>query len=769
MPNPVYIMQNSFAGGEVSPVIDGRQDLQKYASSLKTMKNFYALPHGAAVNRAGSYYIAKNKYSEKKSRLIPFRFSEDQAYVLEFGDQYIRFFRDGGQITVSGAAYEVITPYLEAEMADIKFTQSADVMYLVHPKHKPMTLSRYGDTNWVLADFSFHDGPFMPVNLTTTTITPSAVTGSITLTASANVFEATHVGSLFKLSHDVEAKVLSTSLNAVGATTSIRGKGTWQLTTHGTWTGSIYLERSKDSGETWQILRTYSSKNEYNPTESGTEDDEIVLLRIRAFSWSSGSVSIDLEFYPYTINGVVEITAVTSGTSSTATVKTELGATRATDVWNEGSWSTKRGWPAAVIFFQNRLFFGNTSAEPLTLWGSKTGDYINFGVSSPVEDDDAVSLPLVSENVNAIRSMKALSEIIGLTAGGHWKIGPSDSGALTPTSAKGVQQGSYGASSLDPIIIGNRILYTRSKGSIVQDIGYDFQSDSYMGTELTVLAEHLFRNKKIIDWAYQQEPNSIVWAVRDDGVLLGFTYLREQEVWSWHRHITAGQFESVCTIPGDGRDEVWAIMKRTVNGVTKRYIELFAARNTAIYTATDDNGEEYTYQKPEDQYFVDCGLTYSGAPATVFTGLDHLEGKTVAILADGNVHPQKVVSGGMVTLNYEASVVHIGLPYTCDLQTLNVEFQGRDGTIQTRFKKITKATLRVEDTRGAFVGPTFDNLYEIKMRENENWGDPIALFSGDKEISFDCGSNKEGRVCVRMSDPLPITLLAIVSEVTMDG
>lgn len=767
MSEPLYIMQNSFTGGEFSPVMDARQDLQKYATGVKTMKNFYVLPHGAAVNRPGTHYIAATKDHSKRSRLIPFQYSEEQAYTIEFGHQYCRFYRNGGQVVSGGAPYEIVTPYSSADLALLKFTQSADVMYLVHPKYKPKVLSRLADTNWMIADFTYKEGPFAPVNLTNTTITPSAVTGNITLTASAGLFDSLQVGSLWKLEHDVEAQTIAETIgNQTGTdannnpiynlqTSSVKGMGQWNLTTHGTWTGKIYLEKSEDGGTTWTKLRTYSGKDDYNVIASGNEDEQLVLVRVKAFEWTSGTVNVDLQFVPFTVAGIVRITAVADSTHASATVIKELGGTAATDTWYEGAWSEYRGWPAANVFYQNRLVFGNTAREPQTVWTSKTGDYTNFGVSSPVVDDDAISTPLVSEKVNAIRSLKAMSEILGLTAGGHWKIGPgSDSSAFTPTSAAAVQQGYYGASDLDPLIIGNRILYTQEKGSIVRDIGYDFQSDSYMGSDLTLLAEHLFRGRKIVEWAYQQEPNGIVWCVCDDGALLGFTYLREQEVWGWHRHETDGSFESVCTIPGETRDEVWCIVSRTVNGQTRRYVEQMAAR----METTD----------PADQYFVDCGLSYDGSPATMFSGLDHLEGKTVAILADGNVHPRQTVTDGSITLGNAARKVHIGLGYTCDLQTLNIDFPTKTGTIQTRYKRITKSTLRVENTRGALIGPSFDKLFELKMRSSEVWGAPIALFTGDKDMQFNTGSDREGHVCIRMADPLPITILAIVAEVTVD-
>lgn len=779
MTEPLYIMQNSFTGGEFSPVMDARQDLERYQTGLKTMRNFYALPHGAAVNRPGTYYIADAIHHDKRSRLIPFQFSEEQSYPIEFGEGRCRFFYDGGQVVYEeghpneGEPVEVVTPYLESQLRDIDYTQSADVLYLAHGKHRPKMLSRLSQTNWTLTDYPYHDGPFMPNNLDETkTITPSAVTGSISLVASSALFYPGHVGALWKLIHSVEDQSISETLSGVGYTSSLKGKGQWQLITNGTWTGKIQLKKSEDNGTTWKVVRTYASANDYNVIES-SDEDEICLLRVEMVEHSDGSVRADLHWYPYDVLGIVEITAVTDTTHATATVKRELGAAAVTDVWAEGSWSDYRGWPSSVVFFKNRITWGNTNTEPQSPWSSKVGDYPNFGVTYPtVQDDDAITMPLVSQKLNAIRSMVALSRIIALTSGGHWTIGPAgDNAAFTPSSNNAIQHGSFGASKLKPLVVGNRILYTQTKGSIVRDIGYDLTSDSFEDSDpLTLLAEHLFKKRKIVAWAYQEEPNSIVWCVRDDGILLGFTYLRKQEVWSWHRHDTEGLFEDLCTIPGKDRDdEVWFFVNRTINGQTRRFIERLASRETILQTETDEDGELYTYMDPADQYFVDCGLSYDGPPKATFSGLDHLEGKTVSILADGNVCPQQVVTDGKVTIEFEASKVHIGLPYVCDLQTLNVEFPTRSGTIQTRSKRIVAATLRLEGTRGAMIGASFRKMFELKMRSIEKWGEPIKIYTGDKDMPLNTASSRFGRVCVRMSDPLPITVLAIVTEVVMDG
>jgi hypothetical protein len=769
--NPMYFMQNSFSGGELSPVMDARQDLAKYASGLKKMKNFYPLAHGAAVNRPGTKFIAETKYSNKKSRLIPFQFSSSQTYNIEFGDLYCRFYKNGEQIKISGSPYEVVTPYLEADIANIKFAQSADVLYLTHPNYAPRLLSRYADANWTLTEFSSHNGPFSTLNLIDTLkITPSATTGNITVATNASVFNSLEVGSLMKIEHDVESNSLTATLSSALPSGSIRGLGTWDLIVHGTWTGTLCVEKSEDNGTTWTKMRTYNSADDYDPIASGTETEKLILLRVNMISYTSGSCRFTLSWQPFTSHGIVKLTAVTSSTSANATVLTELGSTNATNLFYHGAWSEYAGYPCSVVFFQNRLVFGGTKKQPQTLWWSQSGDYTNFGISSPIVDSDSITTPLVAEQVNAIQNLKSLDKIIGFTSGGNWKIGGSgNNDAVTPTSQSAVQQGYYGSSNLTPLSIGNRIIYSEAKGSSVRDIGYDYTSDSYTGNELTILAEHLFRNRSITEWAYAQEPNGIIWCVCDDGSCLGFTYLKEQDVWGWSIHETDGLFESVSSISGNDIDEVSFIVNRTINGSTKRYVEQLAPRDPKVYYATDSDGEQYSYIKSEESYFVDCGISYSGAATSVITGLNHLEGKTVSILANGNVHPQIVVTGGSVSLDFPVTVCHVGLPYVSDIQTLNVDFALQNGTLQTRFKRITECTLRMENSRNAFVGISFKKLFELKVRKNENWDEPVRVFSGDISVNLASASNRQGSVCLRMKDPLPITLLALVSLVTVDG
>jgi hypothetical protein len=832
--NKVYALQASFAGGEVSPDIYGRTDLAKYSVAAKTMKNFYPHFFGGASNRPGTMFVTEVKDSSKKVKLLPFQFSVEQAYIIEAGENYFRYIKDGGQIINGSTIVETTTTYAENDLFNLKTAQSADVLYICNSGYKPKTLTRSSHYNWTFADFGYKSGPFRTQNSTDTTITPSAVTGTgITLTASSSIFESGHVGSLFQISHDVTGQSLNLTYSAATTSDSIKCNGDWSFVTHGTWKGTVELQRSKDNGSTWQTIRTYSSNDDFNPEVSGNTD-ELVLLRIN-YTYTSGTCYINLNAYSFVMDGVVKITAVTSGTVATADVITDLAFTTATKDWAEGAWSTKNGYPFCTKFYQNRLGFAATTKDPLTLWLSQIGDYPNFLIHPTVEDDDAITAPLVSQGVNSIRSMVSLSNMLAFTAGGEWKIGTgSESSALTSNTVRAVQQGYRGSSTLEPLIIGDRVLYCQEMGSVVRDFGYSITDDAYKGDDLTLLARHLFRNFSIVDWCFQQEPDGIIWAVRSDGVLLSFTYIKEQDVWAWAEHVTDGEFESVAAIPGSDYTEVYFVVKREINGSVKRYIEKLMPR----MVSTD----------PRDQFFVDCGLSYdnpititgvtqaspivitaashglsagnyvdisdvvgmtelngmrykvgivttntftllnmdddSNIDGTSYTaykssgyvrkcvttvsGLSHLEGEAVTILADGSVSPSQVVSGGSITLDDYASRIHVGLGYTCDLETLNVDIPMKDGTTQNRKKHINAVTVKFENSYGGYIGiNNSDNLEGIEPTLALIMGKPGSLVTGNKKVQPYAEWSDTATVFIRQSDPLPMTVLTVMPEVEL--
>lgn len=757
----LYPIQPSFAGGELAPSLWGRVDLAKYQVGLKTCENFVIHPHGGVSRRPGMRYIAAAK---AKCRLVSFSYNAEQSYILEFGANYIRFFKDGAPILSGGAPYEVSTPYAASELDALGFTQSADVLFIVHGAHKPMELARYSDTNWKLAAFGFKDGPFKVKTDAQSAIKVglSATSGSVTVTSSTALFQAGHVGSIWSVVHQVEdasVKGVPTSEGALRVT----AYGSWRLETNGFWTGNFYLQRWDDDEDAWITMKTYASPNSKfsakNYTDSG-EVDEPTTLRLVSSDFTTfvptDNVEADRGYVFLCANETMhrayfKITAVASSTSATATMTTKAAKTASTVSWGEGAWSDVQGWPQAVGFYQERIVFGGTPKEPQTIWLSKTGDYYDFGMSSPIVDDDSISATLAARQVNPIRHFVGLESLVILTGGSEWLI--SGDGAITPTSINAKPQGYRGCDLLEPIVIGNMILFVQEQGYRVRDLGYSFETDNYTGTDLTVMASHLLRGYYIKDWCYQQEPDSMVWIVRSDGALLSLTYLREHDVIAWARHPTDGTVESIASISGDQGTDVYLSVLR--NGT--RCIEVM---------------EPVPVTTPQEAFYVDSGATVRNASGTAtITGLARLNGKKVAVLADGSYAGEFTVSSGAVTIPYAAKVIHVGLNYQSKICTLDLSTQRNDGTSLTRRARLVSAAVRVEKTRGLFVGVDEDHAEEAIDRTSEAYGDPTALRSDDIHLSLDSSysSDGAGALLVETRLPLPASVLAIVPEVSFGG
>ena len=666
----------NFTGGELSPRLDGRNDLAKYNSGCKTLENMIVYPHGAAARRSGTSFVAEVKDSTKKTRLIPFEFSTTQTYMLEFGDEYIRFYKDNGQILSGGSAYEIASPYLEAELFEIKYAQSADVMYICHPNHAVRKLSRTGHTAWTLTEVDFTNGPYLDSNISTTTFTTSAHTvgAGRTLTASA-----------------------ITGINS-------------------------------DTG--------------FQTTDVGR------LVQFR--------------------DGYGKITARTSTTVVTIEILKDMGSSSASTDWSLGAFSDTTGHSSCVTFFEQRLVFAATLSQPQTLFFSKSGDYENMDENrgGTIADDDAIIYTIASNQVNAIRFMTATRTLIVGTAGGEFTVsGGTVDTAITPTNILIKKQSNHGSANLDAIAAGNATLFLQRAKRKVRELAYNFDVDGYIAPDMTILAEHITEGG-ITQMAYQQEPNQIVWMVRADGQLIGFTYQREQQVTAWHRQVFGGSFdsgsaicESVAVIPTDNSEyQVWVIIKRTIDSSTVRYIEYL---NNFDFDETDNTSFN----------FLDSQLSYSGSATTTISGLDHLEGETVSVLANGATHPNKTVSSGEITLDRSSTNVKVGLGYTSLLQTMRLDAGSQNGTSQAKTKRIFDITLRLYETVGVEVGPDLNNMERIPFRSSANPMDQaIPVYTGDKEVEFRGNYETDGFIYVRQNQPLPLTVLSLYPNlVTNDG
>ena len=810
----------SFVSGELGSKLDGRTDFDKYRTGCKTLENFLVHPQGAATRRVGTQFVNEVKTSANKTRLIPFEFSTTQTYILEFGNQYIRFYKDKGQILSGGSAYEISSPYLTAELFEIKFAQSADVLYICHPNHAVRKLSRTGHTSWLLEELLFTYGPFLEDNDTTTTLSSSAISGSsVTLTASAITginnntgFQTTDIGRLVSIGY---------------------GLGYAEITA-----------RTSTTVVTADILETLASK--INPSklskEISSSDTTIQVDKIDDYA-ATGTIRIDDELITYTGKDAAtrSFTGCTRGTSSTTAVTHRTLAlvysseNIATTKWKLGAFSDTSGHPACVSFFEQRLVFAGTNTEPQTIYFSKSGDYENF--SSGTLADDAMIYTIASNQVNRIRYLKAQRTLIIGTTGGEFTVtADGTDAAVTPTNLTIKKQSAFGTADVDALPVGNAIIFLQKAKRKFRELAYNFDSDGYIAPDLTILNDAV-TNSGINEFCYQQEPASILWAVRDDGILIGLTYQRSENVVAWHQHKFGGSFgtttngivESVATISGVlDEDELWVIVKRTINGATKRYVECFSdfdfdesnsedfkfldsfltysgatttlngtitnsatsivLTDASLFTASGTikiDNERITYTGKSTNTLTGCTRAFNSTAAAAhttgaaveqvvnsFSGLSHLEGQVVGILADGSTHAGKTVASGAITLDRYVNKAVVGLNYSSVLQTMRIEGGAEEGTSQGKTKRISKVVLRLFETVGVKVGPDLNNLETIPFRSSSDLMDtPVSTFlAGDKEIEFRDDYNTDGFIFIKQDQALPCSVLAIYpTVVTSDG
>lgn len=416
--------------------------------------------------------------------------------------------------------------------------------------------------------------------------------------------------------------------------------------------------------------------------------------------------------------------------------------------------SASGDYPAVSSIHAQRTVWGGSNNKPATFFGSRVGEYANMNVSSPLKADDAYEFTLDTKEVNRVNGFCSLRELILFTTGAVHKASGSQDEAISAKSINVKAQSYWGSHGLPPIVTGESALFVEYGGRVIRDLVYSLEVDGYKGSDLTVLSSHMFKGRRVYEWTHARNPYGIVWIVCDDGALRGLTYLREHDVVGLHRHETDGVWESVACIPGTEQDDVYFIVKRTVNGLTKRYIEVMPERI--------EGGDV------QKAFCVDSGLIYSGAATDHITGLGHLVGKTVAVYANGSVEPRCVVaSDGSITLQRTCTYAVVGLPYTCDFESLDVDFDDPEGTSVGRMKTISSVALKVEDTRGFWAGTSFDHLDEARMLDESFGDDPIPLFTGEKVLLPDGGYDTSVRVCVRQVDPIPLTISAIVPEVAV--
>lgn len=793
-------MQHSFAGGELSPSLYARTDLAKYSVSAAFLRNWFVDYRGGASTRPGTIFVGRCLVQGKAVRLLPFQFSTTQTYALEFGDLYMRIIKDGGYVlepsktitaitnaspgvitsnahgflngdwvqisgvlgmtqinsltgnmpyafivanksantfqvtdldgnainttafgvyTSGGTASRIATivsPYAAADLALLKFTQSADTMTLTHPSYQPRNLTRSTHYTWTFTAITL--GPL--VNVPTS--------GGITAINNPGGTQLDYYYVVTALT-DVPVEE-SRPLAAVTTQNAPLNQSTGV---------AMQISWSFSGGANPTRFNIYKA----NPVPTGSQPPTV-------FGLIGQSLPTHMFFYD---------TNIAPDFTQTPPVLNNPFASN--------------NWPGVTCYFDQRQIYAASTANPETFWASQPGDFKNFDIRFPSQDDDSITGTLASQQVNAIEFMVPMpSGLIALSSGGAWQIsGGAQGSSFTPASATATPQAFNGCNyRVPPVTINYDILYVQSKGSIVRDLAYNFYVNIYTGTDLTVLSNHLFFGYQINEWAWAEEPFKLLWCVRNDGILLTMTYLKEQEVYGWAHHDTNGTFQSVVSIPEstqptatNNEDAVYFVTQRTIVGVNGgspvQYVELLAGRNF-----NDANGlPDVTLP-----WCVDCGLQLSGTPSTTISGLNHLNGATVSILGDGNVFPQAVVANGTIVLSQPCSLVTIGVPYQCQLKTLKLDTG--EPTSQDKYKKLTRVTARVENTRGLKWGTSFDKVVPFKMRgPGTPPGTAIPLDTGDEGLNIDALWDRSGQVCYQVDDPLPASLLGQICWVTQSA
>lgn len=755
--------------------------------------------------------------------------------------------------------YTVTTPYAYTDLPELQFVQSADVITLVHPSYAPRDLSRTAHAVWTLSLSSFSPDIARPTALSGSTAAGAGgLRNRYKVTATA---DETYEESLVALA----ATKAITGLTGGGGTAAV----TITIVAHGYQTGDeVYIASvggmTQINNQYWFITRSSADVfvltgvdgTAFNVWTAGgtTQRNSMMFDALAAptaavpytITWTDVAGANDYTIYKE-LNGIFGFIG-TSGSSQFA----DTGITPDTsDTPPIERNPFLTNFPSTVTYYQQRKGYANTNADTEKIYFSRTGKFNNFTTTSPISSDDAVTFSMAGRQVNEVKHLLDLGSLVVFTSSGEYAITGGDGGVLSPTTINPKQYSYNGANSLPPIVIASTALYTQARGSVVRDLGFDYQIDGYKGNDLTIFSTHLFDNKTLVDWCYQQTPNSVVWAARDDGVLLGLTYVREHQVWAWHRHeFENGLVENVASIPEGNEDFLYVVVNRTVDDREVRYIERMSSRfvedikDVTILDSfltydgrnTDDthtmtlSGSGWTYNDTliltSSTSFFDVSGTDSdignqvhltlgsevirctildvlgnsptevsvrpnrtvpvamrNAAVTewalavdVISNIHHLEGQDVAIFADGFVvanpnnshYVVKTVTSGAVTLDNCYGVIHVGLPITSDLKTLNID-TAQGETIADKSKIVNKVSLFVEDTRGIWVGANepvnaeiLEDLEEVKVRAAEGYDDPVALQTGVVDVNIKSEWNSTGSIFIRNVDPVPVSILAVV-------
>jgi hypothetical protein len=735
------VLQRAFSGGELAPSLAARADQVKYLTGLALCRNAIVRRNGGVENRPGTQFIAETKDSTKVSKLVSFIFdAADQNYILEFGEYYVRFFWHGAPVVVSSAtAWSGATAYVKGDLVD-----SSGTIYVCILDH----------TNQVPPDATYWH-PLVNGIFELPTPYPEADVLRVQAVQSIDVLTLTHPNhaplELQRLGHTTwrtvgivtQPNATAPSLNLLGVA-GVTGTRTYRYIV--TTAKEETFEESLGSG----IIQIDNAG-------APTVDAPHVL------TWDA--VPNAVEYYVHVDpfgNGVFGFIGTTTGNGFNDpgfTPDFSVTPPLARDLF-----AVSTEYPSVAAYYQQRLIFAHSLKERELVWASRVGSFHNFSISTPLQDDDAVTFVIAGNQLNPVAWLVEIERLIVLTDAGEWVIEGDEGGTLRPTAINAFQRGYVGSDpSVKPVTIGNSVLYVQARGTVLRDLRFDINQGGIAGRDLTLFSNHLFDGFTLTDIAYAQLPHSMVWATRSDGKLLGLTYLREHDIAGWHQHDTGagGVFERVAVLPAVTEDEVYVIVRRTIDGASVRYIEKLARRQIDAV---------------EDGVFMDSALSYDGVPVQLISGLDHLEGEVVSVLADGKVmfngDPDAYdvesfrVTNGQIDLPWAAQKVHAGVPIRfAEIETLDLDVEGTN--VRDKQKRVQSVAVLIEDSTPRFLaGPDADHLIAASV---DRWESQAVTITGQININLTSEYSLGGRVRLRNPDPLPWSVLGVLPHLEFGG
>lgn len=714
-------IQTNFTAGELTPRVLGRTDIAKYNNGLKRYENCQTLVQGGARRRPGLRFSAETKTSAKKSRLIGFVYNRDQAYMLEVGDLYMRVFKDGAQVA---GPYEFATPYTEAMLQEIDYVQGADTMFLVHPSIPTQRLQRFGDANWRILPTPFAVEPFDELGINPAT----ALTLSLATVGTGRNFGATAAFLASDVGRDIVSgaglATITAYVDVNNVTCEIKSAFAGTGIASGAWT----IDGSP------QTALTISAVGPIGTAVTAT---------LATAGWRPGTEEVGK--YLKVNGGLVKITGYTSSTALAGVVQQVLTSTTPAipNSWslNRSIWGGTNGYPRAVTLYEQRLLLAGAPGFPQTIAGSRIGNVLDFEIGTA--DDAAFSRELSTAQIAPIQHLSQGRRLMVFTSSNEMSVRGGTEKPITPTSIQKNDESTAGSNFVRPVKIGNEILFVQRAGRKVRACGYRYDIDGFDSPDRSVFSEHITQSG-IVDMAFQQEPDCLLTCVRADGQIAVSAYDTEQEVNAWGRWITDGLVESVATIPTATSEQTWVIVKRTINGVTKRYVEYF-----------------------DPLLKTDCARTDSDVVAkTTWTGFGHLEGKTVKVLADGIYQGQKVVTGGSIVLDRTANSIEVGLGYTPLLTLLNPEVGNQASSSQGAAISVGEVIVRVLDTVAIVVNERmakdFRKMNSLLLDRAPEVG------TGDLRETVLSDALYKNELTISQPDPVDFHVLAVIRKCTVN-